>query len=189
MSCGFGKGGGTGLRPSTLVPSLSVVCWNSACFLQCRGVDCVPPPLLSFGKHQWSEKDTYDSSTVSLRGHPVVPLVMEAPTGLSCYSDYLIATTVSCQQSPGPNMCISSLQHTPSQSLASQKCSMHNYLSFICPKLSPNYNAEISLLLVEQIQSRDNAKTHLNLMGVTQWDLVQYRWWVKPFYCWKYVYC
>lgn len=113
MSCGFGKGGGTGLRPSTLVPSLSVVCWNSACFLQCRGVDCVPPPLLSFGKHQWSEKDTYDSSTVSLRGHPVVPLVMEAPTGLSCYSDYLIATTVSCQQSPGPNMCIFSLQHTP----------------------------------------------------------------------------
>lgn len=42
---------------------------------------------------------------------------------------------------------------------------MHNYLSFICPKLSPNYNAEISLLLVEQIQSRDNAKNTLKPDG------------------------
>lgn len=125
----------------------------------------------------------------------MLPLLMETANQASPLCRLSHCPTKAASQLPVPNMCTCSLEHSPAQSIASQKCPKHTYIPLSCPNTFeicplpslPKVNCQnffIPCLEVTiQEQGKELFKSARNLLVV----LYTLHSLSKSFHCCKYV--
>lgn len=133
----LGKLGGTEVMPDTFFPSPSARCSGCANVLHCRSMDW---SFLQNTSLLWG------SSNDLIRIHMVLSIPQGAPlSDRDC--NWAYPDSHCPQHLYFPNMSTSSLEHSPTQSVASQKCPKHTYI----PLSSPNTFETCPLLSLPEV--------------------------------------